>query len=102
MDDFEGSKSFTSFKELGGIIVGVDDVINEISQHSLDGILGFLAGLSLEMIKEKEDFFSPRLQGRYLQNAIVDDFPQKITNAFKMYIPGRVPITKGRHIFVHE
>jgi len=102
MDDFEGSKSFTSFKELGGITVVVDDVINEISQHSLDGILGFLAGLSLEMIKEKEDFFSPRLQGGYLQKAIVDDFPQKIPNAFKMYIPGRVPITKGRHIFVHE
>ncbi len=102
MNDFEGSKSFTSFKELGGFTVGVDDVINEISHHSLDGILGFLAGLSLEMIKEKKNLFSPRLQGRYLQNAIVDDFPQKIPNAFKMYIPGRVPITKGRHIFVHE
>lgn len=102
MNDFEGSKSFTSFKELSGITVGVDDVINEISHHSLDGILGFLAGLSLEMIKEKENLFSPSLQGRYLQNAIVDDFPQKIPNAFKMYIPGRVPITKGRHIFIHE
>jgi hypothetical protein len=102
MDDFEGSKSFTSFKELCGITVGVDDVINEISKLPLDGILGFLAGLSLEMIQEKKDFFSPRLQGGYLQNAIVDDFPRKISNAFKMYIPGRVPITGGRHIFVHE
>ena len=102
MDDFEGSKTFTSFKELCGITVGVDDVINEISQLPLDGILGFLAGLSLEMIQNKEAFFSPRLQGGYLQNAIVDDFPRKIPNAFKMYIPGCVPITKGRHIFVHE
>ena len=64
--------------------------------------MGFLAGISLEMVKEKEDFFSTRLQGRYLQNALVDDFPQKIPNAFKMYIPGRVPATKGRHIFIHE
>ena len=102
MDDFEGSESFTSFKELSGIAVGVNDVINEISKFPLDGILGFLAGLSLEMIQEKEAFFSPRLQGRYLQNAIVDDFPQKIPNAYKMYSPGRVPITRGRHIFVHE
>lgn len=102
MDDFEGSKSFTSFKELCGITVGVDEVISEISKLPLDGILGFLAGLSLEMIQEKEDFFSPRLQGGYLQSAIVDDFPQKMSNAFKMYIPGRVPITGGRHIFVHE
>jgi len=102
MEDFGGSKSFTSFKELGGITVGVDDVINEISKLPLDGVLGFLGGLSLEMIQETEDFFSPRLQGGYLQNAIVDDFPRKIPNAFKMYIPGRVPITGGRHIFVHE
>ena len=102
MDDFEGSKSFTSFKELCGISVEVDDVINEISQQPFDGILGFLAGLSLEMIQEKEDFFSSRFQGGYLQNAIVDDFPKKIPNAYKMYIPGRVPITKGRHVFIHE
>lgn len=102
MHAFEGSKSFTSFKELCGITVGVDDVINEISQLPLDGILGFLAGLSLEMIQEKEGFFSARLQGGYLQNAIVDDFPRKIPNAFKMYVPGRVPITGGRHVFVHE
>lgn len=102
MDDFEGSNSFTSFKELSGISVRVDDVINEISKMPLDGILGFLAGLSLEMIQEKENFFSPHLQGGYLQNAIVDDFPRKIPNAFKMYIPGRVPITGGRHIFIHE
>ncbi len=102
MDDFEGSNSFTSFKELSGISVSVDDVINEISKMPLDGILGFLAGLSLEMIQEKGNFFSPRLQGGYLQNAIVDDFPQKIPNAYKMYSPGRVPITGGRHIFIHE
>ena len=54
MDDFEGSESFTSFKELSGITVGVDDVIDEISKLPLDGILGFLAGLSLEMIQKKK------------------------------------------------
>ena len=36
MDDFEGSESFTSFKELSGITVGVDDVIDEISKLPLD------------------------------------------------------------------
>lgn len=102
MVDFKGSESFTSFKELCGITVGVNDVIDEISKQSLDGILGFLAGLSLEMIQAKIDFFSPQLQGGYLQNAIVDDFPQKIPNAYKMYSPGRVPVTGGRYIFVHE
>jgi hypothetical protein len=102
MEDFEGSNSFTSFKELSGISVRVDDVINEISKMPLDGILGFLAGLSLEIIQAKEIFFSSRFQGGYLQNAIVDDFPRKIPNAFKMYSPGRVPITGGRHIFIHE
>ena len=102
MDDFKGSESFTSFKELCGVTVGVNDVIDEISKLPLDGILGFLAGLSLEMIQAKIDFFSPRLQGGYLQDAIVDDFPRKIPDAYKMYTPGRVPITGGRNIFVHE
>ncbi len=102
MDDFEGSESFTSFKELCGLTVGVNDVIDEISKLPLDGILGFLAGLSLEMIQADIDSFSPRLQGGYLQKALVDDFPRKIPDAYKMYSPGRVPITGGRNIFVHE
>lgn len=102
MHNFEGSNSFTSFKELSGISVREEDVIYEISKMPLDGILGFLAGLSLEMIQDEDNFFSPRLQGGYLQNALVDDFPKKIPWAFKMYSPGRVPITGGRHIFIHE
>lgn len=102
MDDFKGSESFTSFKELSGISVQIEDVVNEVSKLPLDGILGFMGGLSVELIQHKEKFFSPQLQGKYLQYAIVDDFPQKIPAAYKMYIPGRVPITGGRHIFVHE
>jgi len=102
MDDFKGSGSFTSFKELCGLAVDVNDVIDEISKLPLDGILGFLAGLSLEMIQADIDSFSPRLQGRYLQKALVDNFPRKIPDAYKMYSPGHVPITGGRNIFVHE
>lgn len=102
MNDFEGTGSFTSYKELSGITVEVGDVVEEISKLPLDGILGFLAGISLEMIQEKIGFFSPRLQGKYLQLAIVDEFPQKISSACEMYIPGRVPKTGGRHIFIHE
>lgn len=102
MTELEGSESFTSFKELSGISVSAGDVVSEISRVPLDAILGFMAGLSLEMIQAKEKFFSPQLQGAYLQLAIADEFPQRIPDAHKMYIAGRVPMTGGRHIFVHE
>ena len=34
--------------------------------------------------------------------AIIDDFPYKLAGADKMYCPGRVPITRGRHLFIHS
>lgn len=102
MNNFEGAKQFTSFKDLCGITVKKEDVIDEITRLPLDGILGFLSGLSIEMIQAGTNFFSPGLQGSYLQGAIVDDFPQQIPTAFKMYSPGRIPVTGGRHIFIHE
>jgi hypothetical protein len=102
MSDFEGTQSFTSFQQLSGISVSVSDIASEISRLPLDGILGFMAGISLEMIQAKERFFRPELQGAYLQLAIIDEFPQKIPLAHSMYIPGRVPITGGHHIFIHE
>jgi hypothetical protein len=102
MSELEGSKSFTTFQELSGISVSVSDVVSEISRLPLDGVLGFSAGLSLEMIQAKENFFSSELQGSFLQLAIVDEFPQKIAQVSQIYIPGRVPMTGGRHIFVHE
>jgi len=102
MPQFEGFQSFTSFKELGGTCVSVGEVVSEISRLPLDGILGFVAALTLEMMGAEEEFFAPQVQGCYLQLAIVDDFPQKIPRAAEMYVPGRVPITGGRHVFIHE
>lgn len=102
MTEFEGAGTFVTFKELSGLSVSVEEIISEIKRQPLDAILGYIAGLSLEMIQTDEDFFSPQLQGGYLRYAIVDDFPQRIPTAYKMYAPGRVPITGGRHIFIHE
>jgi hypothetical protein len=36
MDDFKGSESFTSFRQLCGVTVGLNDVIDEISKLPLD------------------------------------------------------------------
>jgi len=101
-DDFEGASTFLTFKQLTGISVSNEEVIEEIKKHPLDGILGYVAGLSLEMMQSKEGFFDPRIQGAYLKPALVDEFPHRVRNAYKMYAPGRVPNTGGRHIFIHE
>jgi hypothetical protein len=100
--DFEGAESFLTFRELSGYAVGRDEVIEEIKRLPLDGVLGFLANLSLQMIQSQLDFHHSSLQGGYLNLALVDDFPRKIASAHERYIPGRAPITGRHHTFVHE
>lgn len=100
-----GFVSYTSFNDLGGNFVPHAIVQKEVSQMPLDAILGYLSSLSIQFFefpeKNKPNFFSPLRQGEYLNYAIVDDFPNKLPNAEKMYTPGRVPITQGRHRFIH-
>ncbi len=100
--DIDGTLSYVSFQKLGGKPVPIDHVIDEIRKLPLDGILGFLASLSIESIQAEGDFFNPRRQGFYLNLAIVDDFPSPLPKADYMYSPGHVPFTRGRHVFIHE
>jgi hypothetical protein len=102
----KGFQSYTSFKDLGGGIVSPDIVSEEVAHMPLYAVLGYLSSLSVQFLeypeKNKPDFFNPRRQGQYLNLAIVDDFPHNLPYANKMYSPGRVPITQGRHIFIHS
>ncbi len=97
------SESYTTYKQLGGNTVSIEQVIDEIKTLPLDGVLGFLGALSIELVQVGQNFRDPRgIQGINLNYAIVDDFPYKLPNAHKMYTPGRVPITGGHHLFLHE
>jgi hypothetical protein len=96
------TQPYTSFKNLGGTSVSQEEVEAEVARWPLDGLLGCLAMLSLDAVQKGQDFFDARHQGPYLNLAIVDDFPSLLQDASKMYAPGRVPITGGRHIFIHE
>ncbi len=97
------SISYTSFKKLGGKTVSIEQIIDEVKTLPLDGVLGFLGSLSLELVQAGENFTDPRgVQGRYLNYAIIDEFPYKLPNVQEMIIPGRVPITGGQHLFLHE
>jgi len=98
----DGTETLLTFKRIGGFIVTREEVIKEIRELSLDGILGFLAGVSLEMIQSGLDYNSSSFQGGYLNCALVDDFPRTIQSAHKRYIPGHAPITDGNNIFIHE
>lgn len=102
MQSIEGPHSYVTFRELGGSPIDSSQMAIEISRWPLDDILGFLGALSLEAVQAGADFSDPRRQGRYLQLAIVDDFPSQLPRVYAMYVPGRVPITGGRHLLVHE
>lgn len=97
------SKSYTSYKQLGGKTVSIELIINEIKTLPLDGVLGFLGSLSIELVQAGQNFDDPQgIQGKNLNYAIVDEFPYKLPNVHKMYTPGRVPVTGGQHLFLHE
>jgi hypothetical protein len=78
MQDIEGPHSYVSFRGLGGYSIDCSQVAAEIARWPLDGVLGFLGALSLEAVQAGADFSDPRRQGRYLQLAIVDDFPSQL------------------------
>ena len=99
---FEGTHFYITFLKLGGKPVSIEQVINEIRKLPLDGLLGFLALLSLESVQTGANFFEPRRQGDYLKLAIVDDFPMSLPRASTIYSPGRIPLTGGHPIFIHE
>lgn len=100
------ARYYTSFKNLGGVEVSEQVFYEEVAKMPLHAVLGYLSSLSSQLFdypeKDKPHFFHPTRQGKYLNLAIVDDFPSKIPSAEKMYSPGRVPITKGKHLFIHS
>lgn len=93
---------YTSFADLGGRLVALEEIRDELGRLSLDMVLGVLSRLSAQYLNEGDRFFHPIFQGELLAPAIIDDFPTVLPDAAKMYVPGRVPITGGRHIFIHE
>jgi hypothetical protein len=98
----EGIQTYVTFRFLGGSPVTYEQIAAEIARWPLDGILGCLGALSLAAVKAGQEFSNPRLQGHYLNRAIVDDFPSLLPNAGTMYNPGHVPHTGGVHTLVHE
>lgn len=102
MPEFEGSSSYTSFSQLGGSDVSYAAIANEIARLPIDGVLGFLASITIRGVRLGQDFFDPRCQGEYLTWAIADDFPTVLSRAGLMIAPGRTPYTGGRHTFIHE
>ena len=94
--------SYVSFTELGGPTATFSDIELALRDLPLDGVLGYLGQLSMHAFRNYDDFYHPRFQGYYLSLAIEDDFPVRLRDAAKMIVPGRVPLTGGRYILVHE
>lgn len=99
---FRGTSSFVTYSELGGTTVPIPLICSRLSSLPLDGILGFLAHLSLEITHMGIKITDPRWQAPYLNMALVDDFPESLPNVSRYLAPGRVPLTGGRHVFIHN
>src|SRR5689334_16596061 len=83
--DFErsgdpGRQSWTSFVQLGGRPVSLDEVREHLADLQLDLVLGVLARVSAHHVTA-EDFFDIQNQAPYLNYAIADDFPACLPNA---------------------
>ena len=103
IDPLESDKqAYTTFVELGGRSVSLDDVRQRLGELQLDLVLGILARISAHFVRDGNAFFNPSNQGQYLAYAIADDFPSVLPGAATMYAPGRIPITGERHTFIHE
>jgi len=98
----EFTGSYISFSELRGPSVSSAELEAEMSRWPLDGVLGFLATLSLDAVQAGQAFFRPERQGPYLVRALFDDFPCRLPHAVEMYVPGRPPLTGKGHVFIHE
>jgi hypothetical protein len=98
----KGIETYVTYRHLGGRDVTLDDLNAEIRRWPLDVILGFLGSVSLEMFQRGVAFRDPRYQANFLNRAIVDDFPEPLPHASRIYVPGRVPLTGGHHILVHD
>jgi hypothetical protein len=94
--------AYTSFIELGGRSVSLNELCQHLGDLQLDMVLGVLGRISAHHASDEANFFHPGNQGSYLNCAIADDFPAPLPGAATMYVPNGVPITGGRHIFIHE
>lgn len=98
----QGFSSFITYSELGGSPTPISTIQQGLVKLPLDGVLGFLAHLSLDIAREGIKITDPRWQAPYLNMALVDDFPESLQNLSRCLAPGRVPITGGLHVFIHN
>ena len=83
--NIEGTQSCLTFKAISGFTVTRESIIDEIQRLPLDGVLGFLAGVSLEIFQSESGYQSSSLQGGYLNCALVDDFPHTKSAAITFF-----------------
>ncbi len=102
MSDVDRWRSYVTFTELGGRPVAESEVISELQRLPLDGVLGFLAKVSLIAANPEVDFFDLSVHGEFLDHAIIDDYPTKIPDGDLMNNPGQVRWAKARYLFIHH
>jgi len=94
--------TLVTYRALGGDPVPRGMVEEFLAQLPLDGVLGMLASLSLDLVQRGPDFMTAEHQAPYLNRAIAHDFPTPLPGAAVMLAPGHVPCAPGMHLLVCE
>lgn len=95
-------QSYTSFRELDGRLVSLDEIVAEVQRSSAELIFGVLARIAISMVTDLA-WFDPRSShGHYLNDALVDDFPTSSPSLSNRVRINRVAASGGRHFFIHE
>ena len=102
MSDVDRWRSYVTFTQFGGRFVDEAEVISELQTLPLDGVLGFLARVSLLAANPEVDFFDASVHGNFLNLAIADDFPTKLPGDDLLSKPGQVLRANGRYLFIHH
>lgn len=97
-----GYSAYTSFVELGGRRVKLDEVRSALAKLPLDRVLSFLSHLSWSIANQGVRIVDPRWQAPLLNMAIVDDFPTVLPSCATYIAPGRVPFTGTSNVFIHN
>lgn len=94
-------RTYAQFSVLSGSFVSLEQIQAELRNIPLDALLGCLAAIAQEATQYGQVFYSREYQGRYMNWALVDDFPFPIQGASRRMRLGYSPNVDGQDVLAH-
>lgn len=94
-------RTYAQFSVLSGNSVSIVQIQTELNTIPLDAILGCLAAIAWEATQYGQDFYLPEYQGKYMNWALVDNFPSRIQRVSNRIKVGYPPNVGSNDVLVH-